>query len=69
MHGISQPTICIIGRQVVIFLRSLRGIYPVLDKNKGVCETERFPPGSKSFQMVHGAWRDSLTALSRFCGA
>jgi hypothetical protein len=23
----------------------------------------------KTFQMVHGAWRDSMTALSRFCGA
>jgi len=27
-----------------------------------VCETKRLPTG-KTFQMVHGAWRDSMTAL------
>jgi hypothetical protein len=54
MHGISQPTICIIGRKFVIFLRSLRGIYPALDKNKGVCETERFP--TREQKLSDGAW-------------
>src|SRR5207253_10584874 len=38
-------------------------IYPALDKNKRLCETERFPIRQKKFQMVHGAWRDSMTAL------
>jgi hypothetical protein len=34
-----------------------------LDNGERMCETERFPRGKKTFQMVHGAWRDSMTAL------
>jgi hypothetical protein len=36
---------------------------------KECAKQNAFQRGEKSFQMVHGAWRDSMTALSRFCGA
>lgn len=35
-----------------------------LDNSRGACERQRFPSwGKQDFQTVHGAWRDSMTAL------
>jgi hypothetical protein len=51
-------------KNLSIFLQLLHGNSSTLDNEERVCERKRSPTEEKkSFQMVHGAWRDSMTAL------
>jgi len=58
----SQPIICD-GNGINLSSIGYKKIDAGLDNGERVCETERFPSRENSFQMVHGAWRDSMTAL------
>jgi len=64
IHWISQPIICIVTAQICDC--------PVIATQKFIRDstTERecakqnaFQPWRKTFQMVNGAWRESMTAL------